>query len=315
MHIIVTGANGFIGKSLVSELLKLDNPLFNKAPLSRLTLIDLDFDSESPEEGSLIHLIKGSFSDLSLLEQAIAKEKADLVFHLASVPSGLSESNHDLGMEVNVQGVINLLDLLHKQENKPRLVFASSIAVYGKPEFSHVDEETLPTPGLSYGYQKLVGENLVADYSRRGWIDGCSLRLPGIVARPPEPNGAISIFYSDLIRELSAGRPFTCPVSANAHSWLMSVKCCVNNLINAALTDFNKRRIFALPALHCSIGEIVNAIGAITGNSNIQELITFDPDPWVEENFGSYPPLFCPEAEALGFSSDGDLESLVKNSL
>lgn len=314
MHIIITGANGFIGQALTSALLDPANPIFSSSPLSRLTLIDLDFNNDNIENNPLVNVIKGSFAEIKLIEEAIAEQKADMVFHLASAPSGLTESNHSLGMQVNVLGMINLLNLLHEQGNKPKVIFASSIATYGKPEAAIVDEETLPGPGLSYGFQKLIGENLISDYSHKGWIDGCSLRLPGIVTRPPEPNGAISIFFSDLIRELSKGNTYTCPVSANARSWLISVKCCVDNLVTAAQINFTKRRTWTLPALHVSIAELVQAIGVVSQNKEINNLISYEPDAWVEENFGSYPPLSCPKAEALGLRHDTDVESMVRDS-
>lgn len=310
MHVVVTGANGFIGKHLCQALLQ--GQLATAAPLSRLSVLDLTLD-QLPDDPRLVR-ISGSYSDPAVLQQCL-QQPADLVFHLAAVPSGLCERNPELGMEVNVQGMIRLLDALRAQHRPCRLVFASSIAVYGKPQTELLTDTTPPAPTLSYGAYKVVGEVLLNDYIRRGWLQGCSLRLPGIVTRPPEPNGAVSIFFSDVIRELSAGRPVRCPVSPAARSWLMSVGCCVRNLLHAATHDFGERRTFMLPAQWVGLQELVDAIGRQVGDPGIGRLVDWQPDPWVEFNFGSYPPLALPLAEAEGFCADASLESLVADSL
>jgi nucleoside-diphosphate-sugar epimerase len=243
-----------------------------------------------------------------------------LVFHLAAVPSGRSEQDPALAVDVNVLGMLRLLDALKAQGNAaqgqlPRMVFASSIAVYGKPQVPLVTDDTLPQPTLTYGAHKVIGEVLVNDYARRNWIHGVSLRLPGIVARAPEPNGAVSIFFSDLNRELANGRPVRSPVTADAHSWLMSISCCVRNLLHAATQSFNERRTFMLPALHVAVGDLVAAAGRYGRNPRVAELVDWQPDPWVQFNFGSYPPLHLPGAEAAGFKADVSLDALVADAL
>src|SRR5688572_28340165 len=213
MHIVVTGANGFIGKHLLTTLLS--ETQLNRHAAPRVTAVDLQLD-QLPQH-AVLHKFTGNFADPTLL-QSIFEVPADLVFHLASVPSGLCEERPELGMDVNVQGMIRLLDALKAKGNCPTFIFASSIAVYGKPQAAVVTDDTLPAPTLSYGAQKVIGEVLVNDYIRRGWLKGCSVRLPGIVARPPAPNGAVSIFLSNLIRELAQGRPFVCPTTPEAQS-------------------------------------------------------------------------------------------------
>jgi nucleoside-diphosphate-sugar epimerase len=312
MHILVTGANGFIGKHLTLALLELARQQPSRWPIKRLTVMDFSLDQLPVTP--LLHRVTGSFADAGTLAQAL-DEKANLVFHLAAVPSGRSETDPALGMSVNVQGTLRLLDALKAQSNDAKLVFASSIAVYGKPQVPLVTDDTLPTPTLSYGAHKVVAEVLINDYARRGWIRGCSLRLPGIVTRPPEPNGAVSIFLSNLIRELRNGRPFTCPTTPDAHTWLMSVGCCVDNLINAALHEFSSRRTFMLPAQHVRLGSLVQAIAAEFNIRRIDELIRWQPDEWVQFNFGSYPPVSLPASAAHGFRADADLHALVVNSL
>ncbi|TAJ94690.1 MAG: NAD-dependent epimerase/dehydratase family protein [Gammaproteobacteria bacterium] len=312
MHIVVTGANGFIGSHLTKALLERAERDPAAWPLQRLTAVDLSL-NQLPDH-SLLRRIEGSFADDAALQRALTPP-ADLVFHLASVPSGRSETDPALGMAVNVQGTLRLLDMLKAQGNAPTVVFASSIAVYGKPQAPLVTDDTPPLPTLSYGAHKVIGEILVNDHVRRGWIKGCSLRLPGIVTRPPEPNGAVSIFLSDLIRELSQGRPFTCPTSRDAHTWLMSIGCCVENLLHAARQTFGERRTFLIPPLHVHLGSLVQAIGEQFQIPTIDRLIAWQPDPWVEFNFGSYPPVQLPLAEAQGFQADRDLRSLVADSL
>ena len=313
MHILITGANGFIGRHLIKKILS----GFGENTISRISAVDLNLDLV--EEHVLLHKIVGSFADAEVLNSALNDYPADYVFHLASVPSGLAESNYALGVQVNIEGTLALLEKLKNQDTVPAVIFASSIAVYGKPSSAEVSDDTLPTPNLSYGAQKVIGETLIADFVRRGWIKGCSVRIPGIVARPPEPNGAVSIFFSDLIRCLSHGEEFTCPVSPAARTWLMSVTCVVENLLIAATLANSgteeKCQTWTLPAMHITIADLVKQLAILFPQYNVQALINYNPDSWVEDNFGSYPPLRCPKAEAAGFHHDGDLATLVGNSL
>ncbi|MGV3593499.1 MAG: NAD-dependent epimerase/dehydratase family protein [Gammaproteobacteria bacterium] len=313
MHIVVTGAGGFIGRHLLAALLRDGLPGHAPGTL-RISALDMQRGADHPQ----VHWLQGSFADADLLQQAFA-ERSDLVFHLAAVPSGRSEQQPGLAADVNVLGMLRLLDVLKAQGNDsqgqpPRLVFASSIAVYGKPQVPLVTDDTQPEPTLTYGAHKVIGEVLVNDYARRNWIRGVSLRLPGIVARPPEPNGAVSIFFSDLIREVAAGRRVKSPVGPEAQSWLMSVGCCVRNLLHAATQDFDTRRTFMLPCLHVSVGDLVEAAARFGGHS-AAELVDWQPDPWVQFNFGSYPPLQLPQAERAGFRADASLDALVADAL
>lgn len=310
MHVIVTGANGFIGSHLVASLIRAGR--VGGKSISRLTVLDFNLDQVS--NAPIVHKILGSYTDSAVLDQAL-DQPVDVLFHLASAPSGLCESNPTLGIEVNVAGMINLLTRLERQTNTPRLVFSSSIAVYGKPHGPYVDDETPPDPTLTYGAHKVIGEVLISDYSRRGVIDGISLRPPGIVTRPPEPNGAVSIFFSDLIRELANARPFTCPVSPTSQSWLLSIGACIENLITAATIDSPKRRTWTMPSTTVVIEDLVAAIASHTRNPDVFQLVSYAPDPWVQFNFASYPPLHLPKAAELGFRADVSLEALVTNSL
>jgi nucleoside-diphosphate-sugar epimerase len=241
----------------------------------------------------------------------------DYVFHLASVPGGAAEANYDLGRIANLDGTRMLLDAMRSLPKPPVFVFASTIGVFGAPLPAVIDEDTYPAPTMSYGAQKWIGEILVADYSRRGWIDGRAVRLPGIVARPPAPTGQLSAFLSNILRELSAGREFVCPVAAEGKTWWMSVEGCIDNLLHAARMAVEPslvRRVWMLPVLHASLGEVVSAIAQKQG-ADVLRRVRYEPDAKLQAQFASYPPLHCPKALAAGFRHDGTLSTMIERAL
>jgi nucleoside-diphosphate-sugar epimerase len=195
-------------------------------------------------------------------------------------------------------------------------VFASTIGVFASPLPPQVDDGTPAAPQMTYGAQKLVGEILVADFSRRGWVDGRSLRLPGVLARPPARTGQMSAFMSDMIRELGAGRPITLPVRPEASTWASSIVNVVDNLLHAATVpaaSLPARRSVTLPTLHFSFAQLVAAIGAVRGE-DVSALASWQPDARIEALFGSFPPITTAAADAAGFRNDGSLEALVRRS-
>ncbi len=316
MHVLITGAGGFVGSHLARRLLADDAALGQ--PLERLILLDQRFDGNSHPEGTRLRVMQhaGSLTDAVLLRQALA-DGVDVVFHLASIPGGLAEQNYELGRQVNLDATLQLLEQLREQPRPPRFIFASSVAVYGDPLPARVDDATLPKPTLTYGAHKLIGEILLADFSRRDWIDGIALRLPGIVARPPESSGLLSAFMSDMFWRLASGETFTCPVSPQAVAWWMSARCCVDNLLHAAkLTPEQRRsaRAIALPVLRLTIAELVDALARVYGE-NRRELVRYEPNEALEAGFGRYPPLNASTAEALGFRHDGTIEQLIQNAI
>lgn len=321
MHVVITGASGFVGKALAQAIA--DKGILGGEPVSRLSLLDLNFDCaiDAPDAGTLaIDQYAGDLADSDWLDSVIGSQALDAIFHLASVPGGAAENNYDLACAVNLDTTRHLLELGKAQVEgggtAPLFVFASSIAVFGHLT-EHVSDSTPLRPQMTYGAQKVIGEVLVEDFSRRGWVDGYSLRLPGVLARPPAPTGQLSAFLSDIIRELAAGRSFICPTSASATTWASSLPCIVDNLLHGAALTPDKQvgeRTFTLPTLCFSMQELVVAIGEVYGTP-VDSLITWQPDQRIESLFGRFPTLETPAANNAGFVHDGDLKQLVRQAL
>jgi D-erythronate 2-dehydrogenase len=307
-RVLITGAGGFVGRVLVQRLLTdgLDGRRVDQVVLSDLALRDLPQDPR-------LHAVEGSIADAGVLERALG-EPVDAVFHLASVPGGAAEKDPDLGRRVNLDATTRLLDLLRAQGSAPRLVFASTVAVYGASLPSQVDEHTPTLPAMSYGAQKLACEILIADAARRGWVQACSLRLPGVVARPGDGAGLISAFLSQLFWKLRAGEPIVLPVSADGTAWWISVGACVDNLLHAAGMDtlaLDARKVVQMPALHLKISDVVEALVRSYG-ADRTAMVRYEPQPAVQRLFACYPPLHTPSADRLGFRHDGDVDTLAR---
>ena len=307
-RVLVTGAGGFIGRVLVKRLLQEG---LNGQSLDRVIMVDLKL-PDLPQDPRLQPVL-GSIADAHVLGQALA-EPVDAVFHLASLPGGAAERDPELGRRVNLEATLHLLDMLRRQSTAAKLVFASTIAVYGESLPDIVDELSPTVPALSYGAHKLASEILMADAARRGWVEACSLRLPGVVARPGDGDGLISAFMSQLFWKLRAGQPIVLPVSADGAAWWISVGACVDNLLQGACIDthaLGARRTVQMPALHLTMAEVVEAIARAHGPECFK-LVRYEPQAAVQRLFASYPPLRTPMAEALGFRHDGSADMLTQ---
>ncbi|ATP50259.1 epimerase [Pseudomonas putida] len=310
MRVMITGAAGFLGRLLVQRLLHKGQ--LRGQPLEALVLLDQQLEG-FPSDPRL-RLLAGSIAEPTLLRRALA-DGVDVVFHLVSVPGGAAEEHYALGRQVNLLATLELLDQLRNAARPPVLVYASSVAVYGAQLPARMDEQWMPRPALSYGAHKVMVETQLNDLARRGEVDGRALRLPGIVARPREPNGLRSAFMSDLMHALAAGENYCCPVSPKATAWWMSARCCVDNLLHAAeLQNPGPQRVWQLPVLHLAMDQVVEALAEAFGDDR-RALVSYQPNADLEALFGRYPPLRTPQSRALGFHHDGSAQTLVRNAL
>ena len=310
-HVVVTGSEGFVGQALVRRLLS--DGLAGK-PVRQLTLMDIAF--ANPHADARVRQLAGSIADEALRAEAYAIP-VDAVFHLASIPGGAAEKNYALGRSINLDATLGLLEDVRGQSKRPRFVFASTVAVYGESLPERVDEDTLPSPALTYGAHKLMGETLVADATRLGWVEGCSLRLPGVVARPGDGAGMMSAFMSQLFWKLAAGERITVPVSPQGVAWWISVGACVDNLLHAATVEPDRlqaSRSYQMPVMRLTVAELVDALAARFGAER-RARVRYAPEPLIQKLFASYPPLFTPRAEALGLRHDGTVEQLITRAL
>ena len=238
----------------------------------------------------------------------------DAIFHLAAVLSGQSETDFDLGMRINVDATRRLLEAARGGGRRPRFVFTSSLAVYGPPLPAIVTERTAPQPQSSYGAGKAIAELLVADYSRRGYVDGRVLRLPTICVRPGRPNSATSSFVSGIIREPLQGQAAVCPVSPDLELWLSSPRTAVRNLAHAGFLEekaLGANRILNIPGISVTVAEMIGSLRRTAG-AEVASRISFAEDPLVRRIVSSWPARFdVSRALGLGFVGDAAFEDLI----
>jgi nucleoside-diphosphate-sugar epimerase len=319
MKVVVTGAAGFIGSRLARALAAradLSDAGDHAFPIRHLALAD-SVQPEADASDPRIEAIRGDIGDPAFVTGLIDADTR-VVFHLAGVMSGAAEKAFALGMRVNLDGSRNVFEACRALPRPARLVFTSSIGVFGTPLPQRIDDQTPPWPTLSYGAHKLATEILLEDYSRHGFLDGRALRLPGIVVRPRLPSGALSAFNSDLIREPLAGRAYTAPVGPEAIVWVMSARRCVDNLIHAALLPadaIRSGRVINLPCVVASIGEIVAAIGR-AGGMDAARRVSYAPEAKLQAQFGGWPRDFHPgRALELGFACDESIDAVIRGHL
>lgn len=316
MNVVITGAGGYIGSTLARNLALsgvLADDTGKETPIHRLMLLD-KVPLNAPAGDVEVVTARGDIADAGIAAKFIGSE-TEVVFHLSGVVSGAAEADFALGMRANLDGTRQVLEACRAAGRPVRLVYSSSIAVFGTPLPSAIRDDTPTRPTLSYGAQKLACEILLDDYSRRGYVDGRALRLPGIVVRPPLANGALSGFNSDLLREPLAGRSYTVPVGPDAVIWLMSIDRCVANLMNAAALPadaWKARRALNLPCIAVRVGDIVSAMSRIRG-TDLQALVRYARDPKLEAQFGAWPLDFVAErALELGFVADPSIDAIIR---
>jgi len=315
MHLIITGAAGMLGQRLATALLKrgyLTHSDNQKTEITKLTLFD-QVAATMPADPRL-NIVVGDVTDPETIRQLITPDTA-VVYHLAAIVSGEAEQDFDLGMQVNLAATQILLAACRRLETAPRFIFSSSIAVFGGELPPVIEDGTALTPQSSYGTQKAIGELLVNDYSRKGFIDGRVLRLPTIVVRPGKPNKATSTFASSIIREPLQGLPANCPVTPETRLWIMSPRQAIKSFIQAAeipAAAWGEHRSVALPGVSVSVQEMLTALAEIAG-PDVLEYITWQADPMIQRIVASWPADFAPyRAMQLGFTADHSIQDIIR---
>jgi len=302
--ILVIGAAGMIGRKLTARL--------RKDGAGELVLHDV-----VPFEGS------SAVSDLSTPGEAekLVASRPDLIFHLAAIVSGEAEADFEKGYRINLDGTRRLFEAVRKEGNggagpyRPRLVFTSSIAVFGSPFPAAIGDEFLNAPLTSYGTQKAIGELLLSDYSRRGFFDGIGIRLPTICVRPGKPNKAASGFFSGIIREPLAGEEAVLPVAEDVRHWHASPRSAVNFLIHAATIDTGRvgpRRNLSMPGLSVTVAEQIAALRRVAGEK-VANRIRREPDPAIIKIVEGWArKLDASRAESLGFTAEKSFDEIIR---
>ena len=313
MRVIITGGAGFLGRKLARAILErgaLAGPDGAPAPVSRLVL----FDNVPPDDlGGRAEAVTGDIGDAATVRDLVGGGAAS-VFHLAAIVSAGAEEDFDLGYRVNLDGTRNLLEACRGLARPPRLVFASSIAVYGGDLPETIEDDTPPLPQTSYGIQKLVGEQLIHDYTRKGYIDGRALRLPTIMVRPA-PNRAASTWASSIIREPLQGRDYDCPVEPHVAMACLSPRCTADAFI--AVHDLpgdrlGLKRTLLLSGLRATAADMADAVARNAGNRRTGA-IRWTPDPATMRIVGGWPgEARGARAEAFGIAPDGSIDEIVR---
>ncbi|HTR57444.1 MAG TPA: D-erythronate dehydrogenase [Casimicrobiaceae bacterium] len=314
MRIVITGGAGFLGSRLARAILArgaLVDARGERREVRELVLLDV---APAPVDDPRAAAVTGDLADPSLVERVVTPD-TDAIFHLAAVVSGQAEAEFDLGMRVNVDATRLLLERCRKLARPPKFVFTSSLAVFGGTLPDPVPDDAVLTPQTSYGAQKAIGEFLVYDMTRKGYIDGRSLRLPTITVRPGKPNRAASSFASSIIREPLNGVDAPCPVGQSTRVWLSSPRTVIANLLLAhdvPAGRFVHTRSINVPGMCVSVGEMVAALRRVAGDA-VAERVKWQPDPVIERIVATWPPRFAPVLGlALGMRADDDFEATIR---
>lgn len=316
MKVLITGGCGFIGLRLARALLekgRLPGAGGREVEIEEIVLCDLCEPALLPRDRRLT--VKTlDITDAGVVGE-IVTDDIGVVFHLAAVVSAAAEADFDLGMRVNVHGTLNVLQACRKLASAPRVVFTSSVAAYGGDMPPVIEDMTALTPQSSYGTQKVLGELLLNDYSRKGYIDGRGLRLPTITVRPGKPNRAASSFASSIIREPLQGEEAECPVPPETLVWIMSPRRAVQALVHAAelpAAAWGRYRTVALAGLTLSVADMVEGLRRVAGDT-VVERIRWRRDAGIEKIICSWPARFASKrAQSLGFKADHNMDEIIR---
>ena len=316
MRIVITGGAGFLGSRLARKLLErgyLTEASGNKRDIRSLVLLDVAAPHVTSDDPRVTTIV-GDLADPAVVARAVTSD-TDTIFHLAAVVSGHAEADFDTGMRVNLDATRALLERCRRLDAKPKFVFASSLAVFGGPLPDPVPDDAALTPQTSYGAQKAMCEFLVQDMSRKGFIDGRSLRLPTITVRPGKPNKAASSFASGIIREPLSGIDAICPVGPATRMWIQSPRAVVDNFIighEAPATAFAHTRSINVPGICVGVKEMVDALRAVAGEA-VADRVKWELDPRIDAIVQTWAANFAPKlGPALGMKADHDFESIIR---
>ncbi|TAG76996.1 MAG: NAD-dependent epimerase/dehydratase family protein [Burkholderiales bacterium] len=319
MRVVITGGTGFLGKMLAAKILakgSLTDSTGATRTISELVLLDIHPASgEAWLNDSRVKQFAGDINDVELLSEALTPNTGS-VFHLAAVVSGQAEADFDIGMKVNIDATRTLLELCRKLPAPPKFLFTSSCAVFGGDLPEMLADDHLPKPQGSYGIQKYIGEQLVSDMSRRGMIDGRSVRLPTITVRPGKPNKAASSFASGIIREPLAGVAAVCPTSPDTKVWLMSPNRVIDNILiahDAPQSAFKFNRTITLPGITVTVKEMVESLRRVAGDA-VASRISWQLDPAIDRLVTSWPKACAGDfAKSLGMTADASFDDIVRD--
>jgi D-erythronate 2-dehydrogenase len=316
MHILIIGAAGMVGRKLTDSLVRSGG--LGGRQLTQLTLVDV---IEPAQPAGFTGKAVARAADISAPAEAsrIVAARPDVIFHLAAIVSGEAEADFDKGYRINLDGTRHLFDAIReegrKSPYKPRVVFTSSIAVFGAPFPDKIGDEFFTTPLTSYGTQKAIGELLLADFSRRGFFDGVGIRLPTICIRPGKPNKAASGFFSNILREPLAGQEAVLPVSEDVRHWHASPRAAVGFLTHAATMDLAPlgwRRNLSMPGLSATVGEQIAALERVAGSKAVK-LIRREPDATIARIVDGWPRNFdARRAIGLGFKAETSFDDIIR---
>ena len=312
MRILVIGAGGMLGAKLIARLAR--NRAVGGRTIDHLTRVDA-VACAPMDAGFNVETLACDVSAPGVADQIMAG-RPDLIFHLAAVVSGEAERDFDKGYRINMDATRYLLEAARGAGHCPKIIFTSSIAVFGAPFPDRIPDDYFTTPLTSYGTQKAIGELLLSDYSRRGFVDGVALRMPTVCVRPGLPNAAASGFFSNIIREPLVGLPAVLPVADTVRHWFASPRAAVAFLIRAAEMDLSvlgARRTLTLPGLSCTVAEQIEALRRIAGDK-AADLISRVPDPVIARIVNGWPERFeAARALELGFKAENSFDVIIRS--